>query len=124
MKAMRRHIKTLARKHGIKIYPIAKTDLDCRASKKAMRIICLPVVNRRAYLLAAHELFHIIFPIPRKVLDREMVAWEGVKNNAIDFKESDNSVISECLKSYIGYYKGDRRVKVSKEFRVFIQSLI
>lgn len=118
------HIVALCLKHRITLYETAKEETECVSSRKARRIIVLPIINYRAYILALHEVFHIVNPCPIKTLDKEMAAWKGAKSAAILWTKEADLIVFECLKSYIEYYKGDNRVKVSKEFRRFIKSLI
>lgn len=118
------HIVALCLKHRITLYETALDEYNCVSSRKARRIVVLPIINYRTYILALHELFHIVNPCPIKRLDKEMAAWKGAKSAAILWTKEADLIVFECLKSYIEYYKGDNRIKVSKEFREFIKALI
>jgi hypothetical protein len=118
------HILSLASRADITVRETARNDMQCKAWKRARIVQIMPVRDYRAYILALHELFHIIIPTPIKTLDKEMVAWGGAKNAAMIWTKEANQIVMECLKSYIDYYKGDKRIKVSRDFRLFIKSLI
>ena len=113
----------LCRKRGVRVEYV-QSEYDCAASRSNRRIRILPLVNKRNLLLAQHEFYHLLGPLPVRILDREMVAWQLVKKNALNWDGAADLLIFECLKSYIDYYRGDRRIKVSKEFREFIKALI
>lgn len=119
-----RHILTLAKRHGITVEQTARTEEECFAWKRARKVQILPVSNYRTYILAAHELAHVIFPVPVLTLDKEIQAWKGARKIAAFWTREANSIARECLVSYLEFYKGDKRVRVSRMAREYIARIL
>lgn len=116
----RHHILFLAKRFRITVEESALTDTDCKAWKRARKVQILPVQGFREYVLALHELSHIIFRVPRLTLDKEIVAWRGARKIAREWTEEANSIERECLASYIAHYKGDGRIRISRQAREYL----
>lgn len=119
-----RHVLTLAKRYGIAVKQTARTEEECLAWKRARKVQILPVSNYRTYILALHELAHVIFPVPVLTLDREIQAWKGARKIAAFWTREANSVARECLVSYLEFYKGDKRVRVSRMAREYIAKVL
>jgi hypothetical protein len=93
------------------------------AWRKTRKIRVPRLDTYRAYLVALHEISHIIFPRPALKFDREVIAWKGARKLARLWTDEANTVMRACLGSYIRYYKCDGRIKLSRSARKFLQGL-
>lgn len=94
------HILILCHKHRIRLYETAKEETDCVSSRKARRIVVLPIINYRNYILALHEVMHCLGKKENARLNEELRAWSLVLKYSRFPNSEINSIISECLISY------------------------
>lgn len=94
------HIVNLCQKHKITLYETAKEETGCLSSRKARRIIIMPVVNYRTYIFAIHEVMHCLGKKERLKLNEELRVWGLVLKYSRFPNKEINSIISECLLSY------------------------
>lgn len=94
------HIVALCQKHKITLYETALDEYACVSSRKARRIIVLPITNYRTYILALHECCHLLGKKERTILNEELRVW-GLAYKYSRFPNKEiNSIFAECLLSY------------------------
>jgi hypothetical protein len=95
----RQHIQSLAREHDVEI--VIRKGSRGRASRR-QRLIKIPAVRGQvSYLVALHELGHIVGRYPKLRHDREVAAWRWALDNSIDEPTAASyERIAESLASY------------------------
>jgi hypothetical protein len=119
----RAHILSIAHRAEISVRETAGNDMECKAWKRARIVQIMPVRDYRAYVLALHELAHVLFRVPVLTLDKEIVAWKGARRIARVWTEEANTIMRECLGTYLAHYRGDKRIKLSRSARKFLEEL-
>lgn len=108
----------LCAEHGIEIR--WSNGSRGRAWRRDRRVVLPPVRGEMSYLLALHEIGHIIGENPRLKLDQEVAAWEWAL--AHYDREPTHACwrgISNRLLSYWGYSERRKRVQRSERFEQF-----
>ena len=94
------HIVALCQKHKITLYETALDEYGCVSSRKARRVIVLPIANYRAYILALHECYHLLGKKERTILNEELRVWGLVLKYSRFPSREINSIVADCLLSY------------------------
>ncbi len=91
------HILQLAAEHGVEVVYRGRG----RAARRARRITVSAVRGRATYLVALHELGHVLGPNPRRRLEQEVAAWEwALSQTIVEPTTANYRKILRALESY------------------------
>lgn len=114
------HVDRLAREHGVEIIHRGAGI----AYRRERRITIAPVRGRFSYLVALHELAHVVGPQSRLRLSQEIEAWEWALAHAIvDPTPANYRSILRCLDAYGKRQQRWASMKRPPEFDPFVARL-
>ena len=106
---MQDHVAQLCQKHNILVQN--RRSSGGRAWVKVRIIRIKPVKSQTTYIIALHEIAHIVYPLARhgNRLLKEAAAWKwAIENSVVKIK---SSIYTKILKYLTSYLKKAKRVK-------------
>ncbi len=121
----RRHILSLARRMGVKVRENPRLKEGEAWSYAETRTIEIPPLNTyKGYIFACHELGHLMGKDPRNIFDSEIRAWRIARKIARFWTAEANSIRAEGLKTYLSFYKGDKRIRISRDAAKYLKAVL
>lgn len=121
----RRHILSLARRMGVKVKENSRLKEGEAWSYAETRTIKVPPLNTyKAYIFCCYELGHLMGKDPANIFDSEIRAWRIARKIARLWTDEANSIRAEGLKTYLSFYKGDKRIRISRDAAKYLKAVL
>lgn len=106
---MQDHVAQLCQRHSIRMQ--TRISPGGRAWAKVRTVKIKPVKSQTTYIVALHEIAHIVYPLARHGdrLLKEAAAWKwAIENSVVKIK---SNIYTKILKYLASYLKKAKRVK-------------
>jgi hypothetical protein len=114
---LERHACELAAAHGVELAYRGRG----LAYRRRRRITVPPIRGRMSYLVALHELGHVLGPNPRLRLEQEVAAWQWALAHAIvEPTPANYRSILRALESYRRRAERRRRMRTPPVFLAYL----
>lgn len=115
---LERHARELAAAHGVELVHRGRG----LAYRRLRRITVPPIRGRMSYLVALHELGHVLGPNPRLRLEQEVAAWQWALAHAIvEPTPANYRSILRALESYRRRAERRRRMRTPAAFLAYLE---
>lgn len=118
---MRWHILELCKKHNIECFESAPSGKG-KAWMAARKIQIGKVSSVISYIVALHEIGHVMDTENTDIQEREVFAWDWAIQNTLVWNERCREKMEQCLASYvIGFAK--KRIRMSESMKKYVPVL-
>src|SRR5262245_55175083 len=120
--AYRLHVERLAERYDIEI--VVGDNISARASRRKRRIKIKPIRGQVTYLVALHEMGHVVGPNPSLRLSQEVEAWKwALDHSVVEPTPASYRSIHRSLVSYSRRQERWASMKRPEDFDRFLEDV-